>query len=176
GGYNLDLLTMNRVGILSGLASAVVFAFYAIHGERLMCRYSSWTVLFYALIFAALVWNVLLPPLGFLRRAYAPLEWMCIGYIAILGTVVPFWLYMEGINLIRSTRASITATLEPITAGFISYLFLGEVLEPLQVLGGFLVIAAIILLQARREHDDQTPAQIRRRQHREDTGEEISNL
>ncbi len=168
GGYNLDLLTMNRVGIISGLISAVVFAGYAIYGERLMCRYSSWTVLFYSLMFAALVWNVVQPPLVFLRRSYAPVEWLCVAYIAILGTVVPFGLYMEGINLIRSTRASITATLEPITAGLISYLFLGEVLEPLQLLGGVLVIAAIVLLQAHREYDDQTPALIRRRQ--EDSG------
>jgi drug/metabolite transporter, DME family len=173
GGYNLDLLTMNRVGIISGLISAVVFAGYAIYGERLMCRYSSWTVLFYSLMFAALVWNLVQPPLVFLRRSYSPVEWLCVAYIAILGTVVPFGLYMEGINLIRSTRASITATLEPITAGLISYLFLGEVLEPLQLLGGVLVIAAIVLLQAHREYDDQTPALIRRRQ--EDSGAGVAD-
>jgi drug/metabolite transporter (DMT)-like permease len=166
GGYNLHLLTMNRVGILSGLLSAVSFAAYAVYGERLMCRYSSWTVLFYSLIGAALVWNVLQPPLVFLGRSYSPVEWVCIVYIAVFGTLVPFWLYMEGINLIRSTRASITATLEPITAGLISYLFLGEMLERLQLAGGVLVIASIILLQLRREYDDKTPALIRgRRQH-----------
>ena len=62
-----------------------------------------------------------------------------------MGTAIPFGLYFVGINYIRSTRASITATLEPISAGFIAYLFLGEILEPLQILGGVLVIAAIVL-------------------------------
>jgi len=33
-------------------------------------------------------------------------------------------------------RAAITATLEPVSAGFLAYLFLWEALEPLQVLGG----------------------------------------
>jgi len=64
-------------------------------------------------------------------------------YIGILGTLVPFGLYLEGVNLIRSTRASITATLEPITAGVISFIFLNEILEPLQITGGVLVIASI---------------------------------
>ncbi|MBW2562563.1 MAG: EamA family transporter, partial [Deltaproteobacteria bacterium] len=52
-------------------------------------------------------------------------------YIGILGTLIPFALYLASINLIRVTRASITATLEPITAGVISFIFLNEILEPL---------------------------------------------
>ena len=138
-----------------------------------MCRYSSWTVLFYSLVCAALVWNVLQPPLGFLRRSYSPVEWACILYIAVLGTLIPFWLYTEGINLIRSTRASITATLEPITAGLISYLFLGEVMERLQLAGGILVIGSIVLLQMRREYDDKTPALIRERWQLRDSGADM---
>jgi drug/metabolite transporter (DMT)-like permease len=79
----------------------------------------------------------------------------------VAGTIVPFGLYFEGINLIRSTRASITATLEPITAGFISYFFLSESLSRLQILGAVFVIASIVLLQLRQEYDDKTPALIR---------------
>jgi drug/metabolite transporter (DMT)-like permease len=77
--------------------------------------------------------------------------------------MVPFGLYLDGVNLIRSTRASVTATLEPITAGVISFFFLGESLENLQTLGGILVVASIILLQMRKEYDNATPALIRRR-------------
>ncbi len=79
----------------------------------------------------------------------------------VLGAVVPFGLYFEGISLIRSTRASITAMLEPITAGVVSYLFLGETLQPLQLLGGALVIAAVVLLQLRQEFDHRAPSLIR---------------
>ncbi|MCG6946841.1 MAG: DMT family transporter, partial [Deltaproteobacteria bacterium] len=77
---------------------------------------------------------------------------------------IPFGLYFVGINHIRSTRASITATLEPISAGFIAYLFLGEILEPLQMLGGVLVITAIVLLQLQSEQDELTPELIRTQQ------------
>lgn len=64
---------------------------------------------------------------------------------------------------IRSTRASVTATLEPITAGFISFLFLGEKPEAFQILGGALVIASIILLQVKKEYDADTAALVRGR-------------
>ena len=163
GGYNLELLQLNRAGILWGLASAVCYATYALLGERAMHRYSPWTVLFYSLLFSAVPWYIFYPPFHYLVAGFTWSQWTGLLYIAFLGTAVPFGLYFMGINYIRSTRAAITATLEPISAGFIAYLFLGETLAPLQVLGGILVIAAIVVLQLRGEKDELTPELIRAR-------------
>jgi len=161
GAYNIEILSMNIVGIISGILSAITFAWYAIHGEYGMRRYNPWTVLFYALLFGAVVWNILHPPLEAFMHDYSRVQWLWILYIGVLGTLVPFGLYLEGINLIRSTRASITATLEPITAGIISYIFLNEIMEALQITGGIIVIASIILLQLHQEQDDMAPSVIR---------------
>ena len=163
GAYNLDLLTLNLAGIVGGLLAGVTFAWYSIHGEYGMRRYNPWTVLFYAMAFAALLWNTVQPPLGAFMHRYSAAEWGWILYIAIFGTCLPFGLYLEGINLIRSTRASITATLEPITAGAIAYVFLNEVLQPLQLAGACLVLASIVFLQLNQEQDDKSPARIRAR-------------
>jgi drug/metabolite transporter (DMT)-like permease len=91
------------------------------------------------------------------------MEWGWILYIGVMGTLLPFGLYLEGVNLIRSTRASITAILEPITAGVIAFFFLNERMHTLQILGGFLVITSIILLQSKQEHDQKAPALMRAR-------------
>ncbi|CAB5153963.1 hypothetical protein D3OALGA1CA_5299 [Olavius algarvensis associated proteobacterium Delta 3] len=163
GAYNLDIVSMNLAGIISGVLSGVTFAWYSIHGEYGMRRYNPWTVICYALLVAALIWNILHPPLEGFQHAYRPAQWWWIVYISIMGTLVPFGLYLEGVNLIRSTRASITATLEPITAGLLSYLFLDEVMDPPQLLGAVLVIASIILLQLKQEFDEKAPALIRAR-------------
>jgi drug/metabolite transporter (DMT)-like permease len=163
GAYNLELLQLNRSGILWGLASAVCYASYALLGERAMHRYSPWTVLFYALLFSAVPWYIFYPPFHYLAAGFSWSQWAGLLYIAFLGTAIPFGLYFLGINYIRSTRAAITATMEPISAGFIAYVFLGEILQPLQIFGGALVVGAIALLQLRREKDTLTPALIRAR-------------
>ena len=163
GAYDLQLLSLNLVGVLSGILSAVTFAWYSIHGEYGMRRYNPWTVLFYALLFAALVWNILHPPLEAFFHRYGAAEWGWVLYIGILGTLLPFGLYLEGVNLIRSTRASITAILEPITAGVVSYVFLKETMAPLQIAGGLLVIGSIVLLQLKQEQDEKAPALMRAR-------------
>jgi len=147
---HLDMLAMNRAGVIGGLCAALAFATYSVMGEYGMRRYDPWTVLCYAFLFAAAACNVIHPPLTALFQSYTAAQWGCILYIAVAGTVLPFGFYFEGINRIRSTHASITATLEPITAAAISWLALDETLAPLQIVGGVLVIAAVVLLQTRR--------------------------
>ena len=146
GGYNLQLL-----------------AGYTLLVERGMHRYRPWTMLFYSMAFAALAWHMVYPPFHYLIAGFSWAQWGWILYITVVGTIMPFGLYFVGINYIRSTRASITATLEPISAGFFAFIFLGEALEPLQILGGILVICAIVLLQLQQEQDEMTPERIRTR-------------
>lgn len=147
GAYNLQLVALNRIGIISGMLAAVAFAIYSVLSEYGMRKYTPWTVLVYGLLFAALMWNVLHPPLEAMLHRYSAVQWGLIFFIGICGTVVPFGLYFEGIKRIRPTAASITATLEPISAGVIASIFLGEMMLPLQIIGGLIVIASIILLQ-----------------------------
>ena len=151
GAYNLDLLHMNRTGIISGLASAVAFALYSVRSEYGMRTYAPWTMLFYALLFAAVIWNVLHPPFSAFHARYGASAWQWILFIGLFGTVLPFGLYNEGIKRICSTRASITATLEPVMAGVVAYGFLGEMMEPWQIMGAGIVIASILLLQAKQD-------------------------
>ena len=163
GAYNLDVVALNLMGIISGLLSAVGFAWYSIQGEYGMRRYSPWTVLFYAMFFGALTWNICLAPLESFMHARSAVLWGWIVYIGVLGTLVPFGLFLEGVNLIRATRASITATLEPIMAGILSFVFLGETMSVWQLLGAGLVILSIVMLQLNQEQDAKAPARLRAR-------------
>ena len=82
-------------------------------------------------------------------------------YITVAGTLIPFGLYFMAIDAIRSTKTVITATLEPISAAFIAFLFLGETLELLQLAGGCLVISAVIVLQMGKETEELAPEALR---------------
>jgi len=146
GAYNLQLLALNRIGIISGMLAAISFAIYSVLSEYGMRKYTPLTVLFYGMLFAALMWNVLHPPLEALLHRYSPIQWGWIFFIGIFGTIFPFGLYFEGIKRIQPTHASITATLEPISAGVIANIFLGEVMTLLQILGGFIVVVSIMIL------------------------------
>jgi drug/metabolite transporter (DMT)-like permease len=150
GAYSLNLLGMSKAGILSGLVSAIAFASYTIIRERGINIYRPWTLLFYAFLFAACIWNILQPPISAFLVKYSTGSWFAILFIGIFGTILPFALYNEGIRLVGSVRAGITATMEPVIAGIISYFFLREAMGLWQVVGAAIVIASVALLQTKR--------------------------
>ena len=165
GGYRMDLLRLNRIGIVSGLISSLFFSFYALYGEKGLKKYDPWTLILYGFGFGAVFYWILISPMKVITGGYSFKIWMAFLYIAIFSTLIPFGLYFKGIERVRATRASITATWEPVVAGITAYFVLGEVLFPLQVLGGIGVIAAIILLQMAKEKTaPSTPIEIRQKE------------
>jgi len=165
GGYRLDLLRLNRIGIVSGLISSLFFSFYALYGEKGLKKYDPWTLILYGFGFGAVFYWMLISPMKVITEGYSFKIWMAFLYIAIFSTLIPFGLYFKGIERVRATRASITATWEPVMAGMTAYFILGEVLSPLQVVGGFGVIAAIVLLQmAKEKAAPSSPIEIRQRE------------
>jgi len=165
GGYRTDLLKLNRVGILTGLVSSIFVAFYVLYGEKGLKRFDAWTLMLYGFLFGGLFCWIAFPPLQGLTAGYSLKIWGAFIYIAIFATLIPFGLYFKGIERLRATRASITGTWEPVMSCITAYFFLGEVLDPLQILGGMAVIAAVILLQVSREKREvRSPLEIRQSQ------------
>jgi drug/metabolite transporter (DMT)-like permease len=65
----------------------------------------------------------------------------------ILGTVVPFGLFVRALTHVSAVTAQIVSTLEPVVAAGAAFLVLGERLEALQLFGGGLVLVAVLLAQ-----------------------------
>jgi drug/metabolite transporter (DMT)-like permease len=162
GGYQIDLLRMNKIGIVSGLIGSLFFTFYMLYGEKGLKKYNPWTLILYGFGFAAVFYSIFISPMKVVVAKHSLKVWAAFVYIAIFSTLIPFGLYFKGIEHMRSTRASITATWEPVVAGLTAYVVLEEMLYPLQIAGGLGVITAIVLLQISKEKSTPpTPIEIR---------------
>jgi drug/metabolite transporter (DMT)-like permease len=165
GAYRIDLLNLNRAGITTGFVSSFFIAFYALYGERGLKRYDAWTVILYGFLFGGLFCWIAFPPFRALSGGHPLKIWAAFLYIAIFATLIPFGLFFKGVERIGATRASITGTWEPVISSIIAYVFLGELLDPLQMLGGLGVIGAVILLQLSKEKKAvRSPLEIRENQ------------
>jgi len=150
-------LLISPLGLAAGLASALFFAFYTIFGQKGVGRVSPWTLLCYGLLFGTLFWlgtDVVLALAGHPLQVGGVFRdltmWGFFLYIAVLATIVPFGLYLSGLTSISPTSATITGMLEPVVAGVASYLLLGETLRGVQLMGGGLIVGAVVLLQVGR--------------------------
>jgi drug/metabolite transporter (DMT)-like permease len=158
GGYHMDFFRLNRMGIIVAVLSSFFAAFYTLYGEKGLRRYDAWTLILYGFGIGAISCSIFVPPTRILTGGHSLKVWAAFLYIAVFSTLIPFGLYLKGIASIRATRASITATWEPVMSGLTAFFVLGEVLHGLQVLGGIAVILAVILLQIGREKTASLPA------------------
>jgi drug/metabolite transporter (DMT)-like permease len=144
-------LRISATGLSWGLASAVFFALYTVLGKYAATRYSPWTLLAYGLAFAALFWLLWLRgPAPIVRLLSDPTRLSAVAVMALVSTIVPFGAFLTALHHIDATKASITATLEPVLAGVGTYLIpaLYAPLSALQLVGGGLVLAAVVVAQA----------------------------
>jgi drug/metabolite transporter (DMT)-like permease len=75
--------------------------------------------------------------------------WVWIAAIAVFSTVLPVVTFMLGMQRVGAATASIISTVEPVVTVGLAVAIYGEALGPLQFLGGVLVLAAVVALQAR---------------------------
>jgi drug/metabolite transporter (DMT)-like permease len=74
-------------------------------------------------------------------------QWLVVGGIAVVGTGVPIFLYVSGLERIEASRASVVSTAEPVVTVLLGIALLGEVLTPAVVGGGVLVLVGVVVVQ-----------------------------
>jgi drug/metabolite transporter (DMT)-like permease len=66
--------------------------------------------------------------------------------MALLSTVLPIWLITEAMRRIGAGATSMIGTLGPVLTIFFGWIFLGEGLGAMQVLGAAFVIGGVTLV------------------------------
>jgi drug/metabolite transporter (DMT)-like permease len=154
-GKDLSILNINRLGLLTGVASAFCWAFTNVSLRHVLKHYTVWTVLVYSFISAAVFWLFFNSPVTIYQQHYSAQTWWTFIGFALISVLIPHSLYFNGLRHITASRAIITGTFEPIVAIVTSFIFLNAILTPIQVLGAALVIVAILVLQMKRETSEE---------------------
>lgn len=132
-------------GILLAIAAAAIYSVYIIVGTRVLQKVSalqSSTVIFASagLVYAAL--TAISGP----HVPTSPGGWGLIAGIVIVATVIPVVTFLAGLQRIGPTNASMLSTLEPVVTVLLSTLLFHDALKPITLLGGGMILAAVILL------------------------------
>ena len=146
---NDDLLAQRNVllGSLLIFASAFTYAVYLVGSGRLIPRFGAVRFTAYAMTVACLA--VMLHYLlarttsifGFPRPVYG----LALA-IAIFSTVIPTFMVSKGVQLIGASRASIIASVGPVSTIALGFFVLGEVVTGYEIFGTALVLTGVLLV------------------------------
>jgi drug/metabolite transporter (DMT)-like permease len=156
GAYDPANWEVNAVGIAVGLGTGVSFAAYGLVGKSVSRRgATAWTtlaytflastlILFLALRADAIVWIADSPLGGQNGWADAVAGWGMLVMLALGPTLGGHGLYVASLAHLPASTATLIVALEPPMTAALAYVLLGERLSGLQVLGGGLVLLAVV--------------------------------
>jgi drug/metabolite transporter (DMT)-like permease len=160
--------SLSPLGVGAALVAALCLATYYLMGERGTVTRDPVALTCWSFVAAAVFWAIAAPwwqfdasvlatpvPLS-LGSAELPL-WVLVAWIVVLGAMVPFALSIAALRHLHPTAAGLVATVEPVFASIVAWLWLEQVLTGWQVAGGVVVLTGIVLAQTARNQPVPTP-------------------
>ena len=159
-GFSLDVLGVAAAfGAAAALANYYILAEHQVHrpGGRDTISLTMWGFGAAALFFAVVQpwwsypWEQLSgsgQPLG-VDGPQVPVS-ILIAWMVILGTVAPFWLVVASLHHLTSAQASTIGMMEPVLASIVAWIALSEILTPVQIIGGLVVLAGVYIAERSR--------------------------
>jgi len=144
--YDLTGLRLNMWGIMAGLGAGLTYALYSVFNKVGVRRYDGWTVLAYGLLFGVVFLAPLQSPQLMLAALRQPAALMWLLVLALGPTLGAGLAFNAGLRYVPVGSASVVATLEPVIASLLAFVFLGERLDLRQLAGGGLILAAVSIL------------------------------
>lgn len=141
GGEKSAGIDFNARGLFFGLLSGFCYALYYIFGKHFSARYSSPNLFLYILPVGALG---LLPWIRFSHKT--PVAWAALIGLALICTYTAYYFYYIGLKYLESTRAAIAATVEPVIAAGLAYIWWKEYFTFTGYAGSLLILAGVILM------------------------------
>jgi drug/metabolite transporter (DMT)-like permease len=155
--------TISSAGVVFALCSAAAYTFYLLLAEHAVGDRDAVSLLAWGFGFGALFWCFAAPwwsfpfgrvgadvsLLGHLSHHHLPV-WALMVFLVVVGTVVPFFLLVNALRHLSATRVGIIAMLEPVVATIVAWVWLGESLGAVQLVGAAVVLGAISLAQTAR--------------------------
>jgi len=155
--------TLDSIGFIAAALAAVSLAIYFITGEKLVQKRSALAIVTLAFGASTIFWAIFLPWWNFDTDIFSgqvsfpenssnmvSISFMMLWMI-VMGTIAPFFLSFVALSHLKARTVAIVGTLEPVFASAVAFFVLNESLLAIQLLGGAVVIAGVVLAESAKE-------------------------
>lgn len=104
---DVNSLSISKLALFWGICSGFAAALYTLQPANLLNKYSSVTIVGWGMLIGGIAFSFINPPWKFSGIWSLPTV-ACVGFVVIFGTLVAYYCYLESLNYILPTEASIT--------------------------------------------------------------------
>lgn len=152
-GFEFDLL-----GLAGALGSAFALTGYFLIGKKFGANRHPIGSTIIGLSVASAFWLLVLPIWNFPTEVFAMKMdihgyfsgtlfpgWSLLLWIVVMGTIVPYLFGISGLRLLSESKSSVLGMLEPVLAGALAWIWLGQSWDAIQLIGAVIVLVGIYL-------------------------------
>lgn len=141
----LTSLSVSNLGLFWGIASAFASAIYTLQPVSLLKKYGSLCVVGWGMLIGGIAFSFIHSPFN-CTGYWSFKSALAIVFVVIFGTLISFSCYLESLKYIEPSEASILGCVEPLSAAFLSIIYLNVTFTPIQWFGSFCIIITISIL------------------------------
>ena len=134
--------------LLLAVASPVIYTGYILVGERVMGSVPALAASAVIMVGAAIGFSLIAAATKELTLPRSPAGWAVVVVLALLPTMLAITLFLAGLPRVGASRAALLSTWEPVVTVMLAVVVLGDRLSVVQVLGGLLVLLAVVGIQS----------------------------
>jgi len=152
-------LSSDLGGDLLAIALSISWALYSVTIAPLMRRYSPYRISAVVLLVMCVPFLAASSP-QLAEQDYGSLGWLvwvCLAFAIVGPLALTNVLWFTAIGRVGPSRATLFANIQPFVAAVFAYLILSEHLHVLQVVGGFTILAGILLERRWRRSAVEVP-------------------
>lgn len=146
--FDFSKLNISTLGLFWGVLSAFGLASYNIFSISLTQKYGVMNVMAWGLLFSGIV-VYFLTGSYYIPDNFKLIDLICMSGVILVGTILSFSTYLEGVRLIGAVTGSIIGCFEPIAAIMFSFLLLGTTFGTIDLIGAGFILSAVIVLSKR---------------------------
>jgi drug/metabolite transporter (DMT)-like permease len=138
-------LRISGLAFFFGIASAITLAFYTLQPMALLKKYSSLSIIGWAMIIAGLAISCFHSPWQ-IQGQWDDKTFYYTLFIIIFGTLIPFYLYLNAVKYIGAEKSVLLTSAEPLCAAVLSVWWLDVTFVWIDWLGALLIISTVFIL------------------------------
>lgn len=141
--------SLNTTGVLLATGAAVAYATYILFADTVVPGADPFSLTAIVATGAATSVGLYTVLSGSLDLTFGGGGYASLAGLVLISTILPITTFFLGLELVGPSTASIVSAIEPAWTVALAAIVFGETLGPIQLLGGALVLSAVVVLQRR---------------------------
>lgn len=142
---HFSTLQISPMALFWGLTSAFSFVFFTVYPKNLYKKFGIISIMGWAFFLGGLILFIISGSF----KTSIPTDTYSLKLtllISILGTLIPFVIYNQGVRILGNVKASVLVTIEPITSAILAFILTNVTFTIIDIIGFICILSAVELI------------------------------